>query len=303
MAISHTTWMTDLGDCLANRSLSELCLPGSHHAGMYNLGHRTLFASDAGSRTQYDTIADQLRSGARVFDLRPALWTDHTWHCGHFGADPRLGWQGATGEPLTDALDSIAAFAAAFPRELVILRFSGYRNCVAWAGFGPTEKAQLAELVLRHLGERLIRAGVGEAGLADRPIHRLMASNRSLLVLFDDFDGFTAPESGLLSSDDLDIHGEDTPSDRADEIARAQVQRLRDHSPAAGRLFQLSWYGARVSPASPSLYAQAQALNPRLAESVPAGRDRGMPNILLTDYVRPAVTDIAIRINLIPLGP
>lgn len=298
MAISYSTWMTDLGDSLANRALSEICLPGSHHSGMYSLGHRTLFASDSDSRTQYDTIAEQLRSGARVLDLRPVLWTDHTWHCGHFTADQSLGWQGATGESLTGALESIAAFAAACPGEVVILRFSGYRNCFTWDGFGPAEKAQLAHLVMRTLGNRLIMAPDGGTGIAGTALARLRAGNRALLCLFDDFEGFTAPERGLISAADLDIHAEATPSDRADEVAQGQIRHLKEQQPVAGRLLQATWCGARMSPASPSLYAQAQVLNPGLAAAIPARRDRGMPNILLADYFRPAVTDIAIRINL-----
>jgi len=156
MSTIPSTWMTDQTNRLSPRRLGDIRLPGARGAGMHDLTHSTLFSNHGNTRTQYDGIAAQLRSGARYFDIRPAIWTDGAFHCGQFSESPALGWQGSTGEILRDAFTAIRTFAKANPRELIILGFSDYRNCLWWRGFDSIEKSQLATLTRNDLGGRMI---------------------------------------------------------------------------------------------------------------------------------------------------
>jgi hypothetical protein len=93
-AVGYNTcdWMSDVlrEHPSSNIALVNLCLPGSHDAGMYMTQHCTAFANVGNTQTQYLPMKQQLEAGLRIFDLRPwvydgEFYTHHSMHCDGLG--------------------------------------------------------------------------------------------------------------------------------------------------------------------------------------------------------------------------
>lgn len=114
-------WMSALKD---DRKLVELCLPGSHDAGVYTDQDIGLEPNDL-ARCQSKKIGMQARYGSRVFDIR-CFMKDTTPTMGHFFMDtaPLGSWGGTLKSALDDAID----FLATNTKEFLIFRI-GHTKC------------------------------------------------------------------------------------------------------------------------------------------------------------------------------
>lgn len=142
-------WMTDLFNNLAGfplRPLHQITLPGSHDAGCY-VDHTF---GNALSRTQLQTIGQQLAGGIRYFDIRPyqanyvygrSFWTFH----GPFYTGGQL--DGANGI-LADVSNFMNGLLPG-DRELVILNISHFR------GFTNADHVALVAAIQLALGPHL----------------------------------------------------------------------------------------------------------------------------------------------------
>jgi hypothetical protein len=134
-------WMKDLDP---KRKLVELCLPGSHDAGVYQdlreapfrghiRGHTQAVNPDAMARCQYTNIWEQAMCGSRVFDIRVFLRKDRSENTeiptmGHFFKETTHGHGGDYGGTLMSALNHAARFLAQQPSEFLIFRI-GHTVC------------------------------------------------------------------------------------------------------------------------------------------------------------------------------
>jgi hypothetical protein len=124
-------WMKGLKD---DRKLVELCLPGSHDAGIY----QDLTAGvDPGvkARTQNSNIWEQAMCGSRVFDIRCFLRKVKTNGgktevptMGHFFKENKKGSLGEYGGTLMSALKDAGTFLTTYPSEFIIFRI-GHTKC------------------------------------------------------------------------------------------------------------------------------------------------------------------------------
>ena len=166
-------WMSGLKD---DRKLVQLCLPGSHDAGVYTDEARKLTPGDMG-RCQHENIGKQADWGSRVFDIR-CFMDGKTPKMGHFFADKApLGDWGGT---LESALDDAVLFLTSFPSEFLIFRI-GHTKCtkevaeVLKAMDPKTHKMKYANFILK--GAR--------GNLADLQVKDLR--RRLLLVFGEEF--------------------------------------------------------------------------------------------------------------------
>jgi hypothetical protein len=126
-------WMKALPD---NRKLVELCLPGSHDAGVYTDEDNDVTPGET-ARCQYEKIGEQASCGSRVFDIRVFLkgtgFLGRTKipTMGHFFADkaPLGDWGGTLKSALQDAI----TFLTSFPSEFLIFRI-GHTDCLEEVG-------------------------------------------------------------------------------------------------------------------------------------------------------------------------
>lgn len=154
------------------------------------------------TRTQEAPIAHQLRSGCRYFDLRPVLGPNSQFYLAHgdhvisnrggkneqgVSLEVDLGFVGAYGERLEEALDDVRAFAAAPGREheLIVLNISHAADWLNKKNNVDGCRQPLLDLIERRLGAVMIR----KFGQYDRidcePLSNVLEPGRNVLCLFD----------------------------------------------------------------------------------------------------------------------
>lgn len=123
-------WMKGLDD---KKTLAQLCLPGSHDAGVYRDKQNGI--TPGGSTCCQDSdIFKQARVGARVFDIRCFLRTtgvinkDKTVTMGHFFKEGKDGYLGEYGGTLISALEDAGSFLRSHRSEFLIFRI-GHTKC------------------------------------------------------------------------------------------------------------------------------------------------------------------------------
>jgi hypothetical protein len=123
--VSGADWMSQTLSDFFCLSLREICLPGTHDAGMSedNYGDSTSQGSSGRTIAQHLAVGDQLAHGIRYIDIRPTLSHGQLF-TGHFShvASP-IGWQGANGQSIQSIINDVNAFTSAH-NELVILAIS-----------------------------------------------------------------------------------------------------------------------------------------------------------------------------------
>lgn len=77
-------WMSAVLDVIGERKLKQICMPGSHDAGMDRLNGQTAGVTRQNTQTQRLNIGDQLRMGSRFFDFRPVLGNGGQFLAGHY---------------------------------------------------------------------------------------------------------------------------------------------------------------------------------------------------------------------------
>lgn len=150
---------------------------------------------DALSLTQERDIGAQLRSGARFFDLRPAVHGGR-FYLAHVDRVSDVGkWTneiakyiGGVGEDLEQALHNVARFAdeGGNQHELIILQFSHYQNLDRQSGCDAEDLKKLVALTTRVLGARIIVSTVSDIKLDEMRLNQLAAGGRTILCVFDD---------------------------------------------------------------------------------------------------------------------
>lgn len=124
---TYPNWMQDNLALLGDKALADICITGSHDAGMYKrtVGG-TVGAFDCNTLTQSYRVLDQLKYGARYFDIRPCIATGGSYYSGHYSET--LGfWLGANGESIADIIDDVNLFTDSY-NELIILNLSHAKN-------------------------------------------------------------------------------------------------------------------------------------------------------------------------------
>lgn len=155
-------------------TLKDICLPGSHDAGMHKAENQTPFGSVSVTRTQWFPIVDQLHLGVRVFDLRP-VWSHNNVYTGHYGSiamgplnslkavsqsfkilgssdvKANENWQGANGELFDDIINAVNEFLSKHS-ELIILDLSDNNWFDVTRGFDTFDAEQLDKFFAKLKG-------------------------------------------------------------------------------------------------------------------------------------------------------
>jgi hypothetical protein len=177
--IDMASWMAALDN---KRKLHEVCLPGSHDAGVYTYESRGVNPGST-ARCQYENIYHQAVAGSRVFDVRCFLRTTGFFSrkvgpvtMGHFFKEGKDGHLGAYGGTFLAALRNARWFLTKHPTEFLIFRIShtkctgsvamvleDYQAYVA-KEWGPTsakfiltkDRGNLANLTVKRLRGKLL---------------------------------------------------------------------------------------------------------------------------------------------------
>jgi hypothetical protein len=117
-------WMNDSYTSIAEKRLIDICIPGSHDAGMYFDNGGTRYAAECNTLTQDKSIWNQLLLGTRFFDIRPVM-SGGIFKTGHYGNIGGVTCQGKSGESIAEIINNINGFTEiGGTRELIILCLS-----------------------------------------------------------------------------------------------------------------------------------------------------------------------------------
>lgn len=123
--LKNTAWMQSNLNKMGGKTLRQLCLPGTHDAGMGIFSSGTPFASVCNTVTQTSQVLGQLQLGSRYFDIRPVVSAGE-YYTGHYTEIDVLGlksWQGANGQSIESVINDVNEYTEN-NAELIILHLS-----------------------------------------------------------------------------------------------------------------------------------------------------------------------------------
>ncbi|KAG6007043.1 hypothetical protein E4U21_006403 [Claviceps maximensis] len=123
-------WMKAMYPVIRDRQVQHILVPATHDSGMSRISNKIRSVGvEANTQTQGLTIYDQLRAGARLFDLRVGSvhrlagssndYSFWTMHVSDENADVVVG---NTGESLDEVVQEVNQFTAENPGEIIFFR-------------------------------------------------------------------------------------------------------------------------------------------------------------------------------------
>jgi hypothetical protein len=248
-----TSWMGDSLAVIGTKTLREICIPGSHDAGMSQCQDGTVAAHPCNVITQSQSIGQQLALGTRYFDLRPTK-VGNNYFTGHYNniknGSTTLTWQGANGESIDAIISDVNAFLKQ-PNcsELIIFNLSEAIN----TNFSNTNYQRFSQDDYNGLMAQLntvsclytnTQAGID---ITQIPINSIIGSGAGVIFIIDDTDESGTPIStgtytgkGFFTASAFPTYNSYSDAQDVNVMAADQFNKMRRER-AAGNYFLLSW--------------------------------------------------------------
>jgi hypothetical protein len=303
-------WMHASLGALGNRSLRQLCIPGSHDAGMSKLTiGGTIGANACNTLTQYMRIFQQLQRGVRFFDIRPVIARGE-YYTGHY-TGTALGTEGGNGQSIASIIDDVNTYTAA-NQELVVLYFSHDMNTdVGYRSFTQDEWNGLFTELMR-LNYRFEDPNPEKLDLTQLTLQRFIGSQpRVVIVVEPKIPLGTFATQGFYTVDpNFPVVNDYSNTNNLNTMLHDQLTKLwKDRPSPDAPSFVLSWTLTQ-SPSDAvacflfhstnnSILALAEKANPALySEVLPVCNDQTYPNILYIDgVIRFDIAALAMAVN------
>ncbi|BDD05855.1 hypothetical protein [Aureibacter tunicatorum] len=266
----HENWMRDLHSVIANKTLGEIVLPGSHDAGMY--------PSSLG-QTQDQNLYEQLKGGVRYFDLRP-------------DEDMNIFHGPVTGPKVDEVLSDVRRYMDEGRKELVILKFSHFKN------FNAQVYSTLINKIKSHLSPYLFDNAYSKR-VGELSLDELIQEQGTVLIVNDESYPVEFPSEGIHTYRDWDssdaINGDlivydkysnttDYNSMKNDQISKFhQFNGMSQNGQIACDMFLMSW---TLTPIT-DVFSYSRPANANLGKEMKkleANAQGYIPNILYVDY-------------------
>jgi hypothetical protein len=183
-------WMREFHDVLSDKTLREICIPGTHDAGMSVRSSGTAFGFECNTLTQSHSVKKQLEFGSRYFDIRPVI-SGGEFRTGHYGniSDVDRTWQGANGQSIKSIIQDINDFASG-RSELIILNLSHALNTdVGTVSYRAFTQEEWDRLFAEMSGIGHLYLGSGEnLDISSIKLHDLLANGSTVAVIVEDAD-------------------------------------------------------------------------------------------------------------------
>ena len=125
-------WMRQMYDVIKDRELRHVVVPGSHDAGMSRISGAesgwNYFGTSQNSQNQGLATYNQLRFGARYFDMRLVSVNNADFWVAHINEPISPAPLGATGESLDDVINGLNRFTSESPGEIIVFWVSYMTN-------------------------------------------------------------------------------------------------------------------------------------------------------------------------------
>jgi len=329
--IDRMKWMEAESQNLSGKHLYEICIPGSHDAGTFNINissKRIVFSNcvfdkmsllPASSvapfaKAQDLSIIDQLKVGIRFFDLRPhydndVVAGDSTAFYAYHG--------GMLSGSFKDILNDLQTFMNSTHGEVVVLRldaFSNFNKLTFAHSEISTDKNHKAfvNLIQNYLINYIYKNSTGGKSYCNLTYDEVVnsgAGGSKVIVLYAGQNDSFYKNNGFFSLDGVYDNYSNTTNN--EQMHADQLSKLKSNYSKPGKIFVLNWAltpnvddfnKTKESLANMYLAKDLEGLsnicNMNLRRfSATYGKDYKM-GVLFTDYVeKSASTDCAIMQN------
>lgn len=301
-----SNWMQVNLNILGDRTLRRLCIPASHDAGMSTLTSHTTDSNINNTLTQYLSIGDQLAAGSRWFDIRPVLkgndyYTGHYSDIGQVARGINIGWQGGTGQSISEIIDQLNAFTAN-NKELVIFNLShAYDSNNGFVDISSAQWLNLCALMTR-INYRYVAPGdPTTVDLTTVPLRQFISGNHAavLLIVALDIDLGDYANQGFYYHRQFPF----TTAAISKNNYKDALNSMSNYRPSADApCFQLGWEvmqgTADAIGLGDTIRDLDEAAMPHLFTDVlPACTSESYPNQLYTDIFNGDVTVLSMAVN------
>ncbi|MEO0434047.1 MAG: hypothetical protein AAF151_20380 [Cyanobacteria bacterium J06656_5] len=298
-------WMHDNLIFLADKSLKEIAIIGSHDSGMSSRNGGTEFGTECRTLTQSKNVYEQLLLGARYFDIRPVI-SGGKYKTGHYSrfklkdlensestleriggflgrvitdvvGGPTETSQGANGQSIQDIIANLNEFTAPDNRsELLILHLSHSLNTdvgnSSYRQFDLGEWKDLFKELEKINYLYVVPNNSTGVALTDITLFDFFNDHRSkVIILVDD----TVPSAlmdeyqgkGFYYDTSFKIYNEYAGTESVDVMVNDQLKKMEEK--AADTYFFLSWTLTQQSFDSDCVVTLADRANAKLKENLP----------------------------------
>lgn len=259
--IDRLKWMEGESQYLSGKHLYEICMPGSHDAGIFNINassKRIAFSNCQPeqmstfpasfvvpfAKTQDLSIIDQLKVGVRFFDLRPHY--DNNRVAGDSSAFYAY-HGGLLGGSFITMLDDLRTFMNSTHGEVVVLRlgwFSNFDKLLFVQNEVSTDKNHkaLVKLIQSYLGDYLYKNSTGAKSYCNLTYDEVVNSGNvssKVIVLYDGQNDLFYKDNGFFSfNGEYDNYSNTT---NYEQMRADQLSKLKSNYSKPGNLFLLNW--------------------------------------------------------------
>ncbi|KAL6235356.1 hypothetical protein BDW75DRAFT_144158 [Aspergillus navahoensis] len=308
-------WMKQMYDVIKDRPLQHLVMPGTHDSGMSTISGKIVsIGSAANTQTQGLNIYDQLRVGARWFDLRimsvhQSDTTDYDFWVAHVNDETADVPIGNTGESLTDIISEVNRFTSENPGEIIFLKLRyliGIKQLPGGAIRWDTAIVNKFFTELRNVNNRCSNLDTATKFQRQKASYFMDQNNGNGCVLFllDSSNIPTgvpssSPSDGIYPASAMAVNDHWSNLATTQPVAEDQIavwSAINRVSPFTNDQFLVSqWLVSADALQTTALTIQNIAImptNPALYwAGVNAMSPAKWPNVLLVDYIGVVITD------------
>ncbi|KZT08124.1 PLC-like phosphodiesterase [Laetiporus sulphureus 93-53] len=303
-------WMQSNIETLGSRPLRQICIPGSHDAGMSVLNSGTAFATTDNTVTQTTTIGGQLTYGSRYFDVRPVISAGE-YMAGHYSDIEVIGWQGGNGQSFADIIDEINTFTDD-NAELIVLNLSHDLDTDLDPDYEPFTQEQWDALFeqLTGINALFVASNPSTVDLSTLALSDFIGSGEAaVIVIVEPSNGSITlgdyASGGFYLYSQFNVYNEYSDTSDLDDMISDQLQKLADvRQTPDSQLFLLSWTLtqdlADAIDLDQTILQLAATADPLLyTDLIPACTSDTYPNILYVDGFNTSdLAALAMAINL-----
>lgn len=243
------SWMSDSLNLIGTKTLRQICIPGSHDAGMSVCQNGTVGGHPCNTITQSQNILGQLNLGTRYFDLRPTI-SGGNYYTGHY-TNLGISSQGANGESFSSIIAGINSFTSNTNcKELLIFKISKSTNTdlgnASYRRFTQQEYNTLLQMI--SSGVNFLYTNTTEnIDLTNIALNSMISQRAQVVFVIDDNNPDNAsitlgnfqgkgffPKSAFPLYDEYS-DAQDVESMATDQFSKMKRERL------ANNYFLLSW--------------------------------------------------------------
>lgn len=315
---TNTAWMQNNLNKIGGKTLRQLCLPGTHDAGMGTFSSGTPFASKCNTVTQTSLVLGQLQFGSRYFDIRPVV-SAGKYYTGHYTEIDVLGlglksWQGANGQSIKSIIDDANEYTKDHA-ELIIFHLSHDLDTdVGNDKYSPLTQRQWDGLLSMMKEEINYLKVLSADDLTCLTVNDYISNGESAIIVIvepsdDNINISYFSDAGFYPIGKFPVYNVYSDTNDLEKMAADQLEKMREQKTSPDdTLFLLSWTLTQqekqvitcAAGLENSIIDLADEANAILFDKLlPACSDNCFPNIVYIDALSETtdVVSLVMKIN------